>query len=369
MSRHESGHGGEVYAIARRAGASPDSYLDFSSNANMFAAPITAELAAATPYPFAHYPDSTAGELVEAIAAHEGVEAERILPGNGAAELIWLAVQALAPRKALCVGPIFSEFVKAFQAYDIPYEVLATQAENDFHCSDANLELLWNSDADLVVLCTPNNPAGVTYENISHMLQMLRAPRVLIDNSYREFLYGSESYAANHQNAYQQSARPGVSLFTLHSFTKFFCCPGIRLGYLMGDRIPLARMAALRPSWTVSAFAQVMGREFLRSVDRYRQTLPELYKAEAELARELRRLNCMRPERVFEGPGFVCCGLAQGLKASETYQKLLKGRMLVRDCDSIPGMPPGFIRLRARAPEENARLVEALEVLYINRSQ
>lgn len=354
-------HGGEVYALARSLRIDPEKLTDFSSNANIFAYDLTEALVRSTPYPFLHYPDTRAAALVEALAAHEEVEEERILPGNGGAELIWLAMQALAPQKVLFVGPIFSEYVAACNALNIPYEILATSPEHDFSCTPQDLQRLWETNADLVVLCTPNNPAAVTYGNIHPLLHMLRAPRVLIDNSYREFLFGSDEYAANHITAYAASARPGVSILTLHSMTKFFCCPGIRLGYLMGERTLLARLAARRPSWTVSPFAQVMGQAFLAHVDAYRERLAPLYAAVRHMGRELQQLACINPEAVFEGPGFLCCGLAARLDAGKVCTALLKRRLVVRNCDTIPGMPRGFIRLQARPEQDVAELLAVLE--------
>lgn len=354
-------HGGEVYSLAKKLGTSPGQLLDFSSNANIFALPLTEELARSAAPSFEHYPDSDSAELVEAVSRHELVEADRILPGNGAADLIWLAVQALAPRKALCLGPIFSEFAKAFEAYGVPFEVVTPPPEQEFQPGPADLQRIWESDADLVVLCTPNNPAAVTYDNLRGLFEMLRAPRLIIDNSYREFLYGTPAYEANHLNAYQKDLRPGVSLFTLHSFTKFFCCPGIRLGYIMGDRLQLARMASLRPAWNIGSHAQHMGLLFLSHIDEYRQKLPPLREATLDLGRRMRRLDCMNADHIFEGPGFLCCGLADGLEAEQAFERALRSRMLIRNCDNIPGMPPGFVRLRARAPSDNERLARAFE--------
>lgn len=354
------GHGGEVYAVARRLRTTPDKLLDFSSNANIFAYALTEELARTTPYPFLHYPDSQAEELAEAVAAHEGVSPDRVLPGNGGAELIWLALRALDPRKILFIGPVFSEYVNACLAYDIPFDILAPSPDNDFHCSTDDLSALWESDADLVVLCTPNNPAGAFYD-MARLLHMLRAPRVLIDSSYREFLHGTDDYESSSLHAYCAAARPGVSVLSLHSFTKFFCCPGIRLGYLLGERTQIARIAALRPSWTVSPFAQVMGRLFLDNLDVYRETLAPLRLAVAYMGRELRRLACVNPDRVFEGPGFLCCGLKPRFNAAAVCKTLLNQRMLARDCDTIPGMPAGFIRVQARPEPDADRLLAALD--------
>ena len=365
MSDADHTHEGKVYALARRLRTTPDKLCDFSSNANIFAYSLTENLIRATPYPFVHYPDTKAGDLAEAIAAHEDIAPDRILPGNGGSELIWLTLQALAPRKVLFIGPAFSEYIAACHAYEIAYQIITPPVENDFCCTPENLEEIWETDADLVVLCTPNNPAAVTYDNMHSVLHMLRAPRVLIDNSCREFLYGTQSYAENRLHAYQRLARPGVSLFTLHSFSAFFCCPGIRLGYLMGDRTQIARIEARRPAWTISPFAQQMGRTFLKHIDAYRETLPALYSAVASLGREMRRLACMNPERIFEGPGFLCCGLAPRYNAPGVFKALLMHhRLIVQNCDAIPGMPPGYIRVQARPEADAALLLSALETVY-----
>jgi threonine-phosphate decarboxylase len=123
-------------------------------------------------------------------------------------------------------------------------------------------------------------------------------------------------------------------------------------------------MAALRPSWTVSPFAQVLGQTFLAHIDSYRETLPALQKAVIHMGRELRRLACMDPDRGFEGPGFLCCGLSPRLSAAGVYEALLKRRIVVRNCDTIPGMPPGYIRVQARPEEDSARLLQELDTLF-----
>ncbi|MDR2488840.1 MAG: aminotransferase class I/II-fold pyridoxal phosphate-dependent enzyme [Desulfovibrio sp.] len=361
-SLSDHAHGGEVYTTARRLHTTPDKLLDFSNNANIFAYQLTKKLTDATPYPFLHYPDSAAEELAGVIAAHEHVAPDRILPGNGGTELIWLTLRALEPRKVLFIGPIFSEYVRVCLAFSIPFDILTLASENEFNYSADDLSAIWESDADLIVLCTPNNPAGAIYD-MARLLHMLRAPRVLIDCSYREFLYGMDDYDHNSLNSYCASARPGVSIFTLHSFTKFFCCPGIRLGYLMGDRNHLARIAALRPAWSVSPFAQVMGKRFLDSVEAYRESLTPLRQAVAHMGRELRRLACVNPEKVLEGPAFLCCGLRPRFNTKTVCKTLLNRRILVRDCDSIPGMPEGFIRMQARPESDAARLLSILDAL------
>ena len=354
-------HGGDIYALARSMKRRPEDFIDFSSNTHAFALDITQSLIAATPHPFAHYPDTQCAALRETLAAHEEVSQESILVGNGAAELIWLAVLALNPRRVLLVGPMFSEYARVCEAFGVPYDIVTPPAEQEFVCGARELHTMWGSQADLAVLCTPNNPSGATYPNIRDMLDVLRTPRVLIDNAYREFLWGDPAYADNRWVQYQQWIRPGVTVFSMNSATKFFACPGIRLGYLVGDAGHLRRMGRIRPPWSVSPFAQVLGVRFFENIEAYRDRLPHLQLARIDLAMRLRRMHMFDPDLVFEGPSFVTSGLRDGLGAHIVRQRLLQQGIIVRDCDSIPGMPKGFIRMQARCADDNDALAQALE--------
>ncbi|MDR1489286.1 MAG: aminotransferase class I/II-fold pyridoxal phosphate-dependent enzyme [Desulfovibrio sp.] len=365
MTATDFGHGGEIYAKARVLRTSPERLLDLSGNASAFARPLTRALVEDTPYPFAHYPDSEAVDLTRAIAAHEGVDTNCCLTGNGGAELIRLVIQTLAPRKVLLLGPIFSEYAATCDIFDIPCETVATRAENYFRISAREMEKIRVSDADTLILCTPNNPTGATYENIGLLLGHIRTPRILADLSYREFSHGTDDYAANSYRAYLEKVQDGVKVFTLHSFTKFFCCPGIRLGYILGEGKTLSRMATLQPPWSVSPFAQLMGIRFLENIEEYRQTLPALRRAVLDLGRELRRMDFFDPDRVTEGPGFLCCGLRPPLTAKAAADFMLKRRILIRDCDNIPGMPSGYIRVRAGQEEETAELLAAFKTFSL----
>lgn len=353
-------HEGDIHAHARRMKRSPESITDFSGNTHAFAADLTDRLVRSVPYPYAQYPDTLCHELRAAVAAHEDLEPECILPGNGSADLIRLLMSALAPRRVLLIGPIFSEYARACAVLGIPYDIITPPQEHDFICGGAELRRIWDSPADLAVLCTPNNPAAVTYPNIRAMFDVIRVPRVLVDNAYREFLWGEPEYGDNRLIRYAGWTRPGVTVFSLCSATKFFACPGLRLGYLAGDPTQLRHIARIQPPWSVSAFAQTLGVLFLENKDSYRERLVPLRAERANLARNLRRLACFVPDRVFEGPSFLTCGLAPGLSAAVARNALARRDILIRDCDSIPGMPRDYIRLQVRPRQDNERLLDVL---------
>lgn len=365
-------HGGEIYKAAAAIGLKPGQITDFSSNTNIFARHITARILSEIPEAWLHYPEADSVSLKKALARHEGVEPENILPGNGAADLIWRFLQETAPRSILFIGPVFSEYVRAAKALGISYNIVSPPAEDEFALGEAALKSVWDSQAELCIICTPNNPGGVTYENIGAIFAALRTPRVLVDLSYREFIFGTSLYEPNHWKSYSRIRAQGMSVTCLHSFTKFFCCPGLRLGYLVGDAMQIRAIGARLPSWSVGGEAQEAGLRFLDNIEEYKASLAPLRAARYEFGAELRRLAVFNPDLVLEGPNFFCCGLADnspgalllrngaGLKAAELQNFLLQHKILVRACDNIPGMPPGFVRIQVREEEDNQKLLYAL---------
>ena len=357
-------HGGELARAAASFGLKPENVTDFSSNANVFAQEITRRLCGESPYPFINYPASDSAELCAAIATHESVKPENILCGNGAADLIWLALHALKPASVLFLGPVFSEWIRACNALGIGCQIITPPAEDEFACTAEILNRLWESRAELAVVCSPNNPGGVTYDNLGNILAVLRTPRVLVDLSYREFLHGKPEYAWHAWPALHEARGRGAEIYGLHSFTKFFCCPGIRLGYLVGEARAIAALGAQTPAWSVAPFAQNLGLAFLEHLEAYRESLGELVPARYDLGANLWRMELFEPDLVLEGPNFFCCGLKKdgNLKgrAGKLQNELLRRGVLVRDCDNIPGMPPGFVRIQVRGREDNEKLLHAL---------
>jgi threonine-phosphate decarboxylase len=380
-SRAQGRHGGETIGLAGKLGINPDEIVDFSCNTNIFALDLTRKIVGQSAYAFDHYPDQNCTRLNLSIARHEdqsgaasgGVSAENILAGNGAAELIRLALRVLSPTETLFIGPVFSEYIYAAKALRLRHQIIPTLPEDNFACTGDILRQLEKSTADLAVLCTPNNPGGITYGNMDEILGSIRSPKILLDLSYREFLYGAPAYRQSFRQALNPLKNRQSELLCLHSFTKFFCCPGIRLGYLTGEKKTIAALRRQTPAWSVSQSAQDLGTLFLEHLEEYRATLGGLATARSAFGARLRGLEIFNPGQVLEGVVFFCCGLsanagsaAQRKNYARAPSAALRGRllqsgMLIRDCANIPGMPPGFVRIQVRSGEDNEKLLKALE--------
>ena len=350
-------HGGDVQHIARLLGVDPLEVLDFSSNSLVQAHDLTQDIVRSAAPDFDRYPDSESIALRAALAEHESCPMDEILAGNGSAELIWLALAALRPRRAALIGPAFSEYRRACEGLGIQYTIIPPPNE---------LVQWWPQagdmppDADLAILCSPNNPGGHTCADLVTCINKLGCPSVFLDLAYRDFL-GPGSQRDSHTWKNLKRATASTRLICLHSMTKFFSCTGIRLGYLCADSVFLRSLAAIRASWMVSGFAENIGIALIRRFGEYCARLPLLLNDKSVLASALS--GCGAFSEILDGPCFLLGRIERQRFSSvgEMRTRLIQRRILVRDCDAIPGMPPGYARIQVRNTDDTARLSAALE--------
>ncbi|MGE4297255.1 MAG: aminotransferase class I/II-fold pyridoxal phosphate-dependent enzyme [Desulfovibrionaceae bacterium] len=361
MPRHTvpSEHGGNVFRLARRLGCDPSAILDCSSNSDSLVDHITARITASLAVPYARYPDPASHALCARIAAHEGVDPANILAGNGSSELIHLIFQELRPRATCIVAPVFSEYGLACDRLGLAHRLHVLDEATGFDLTPADADALAASTDDCIVLCVPNNPTGALYTALDALLPRLAARTVIIDTTYREFLHGTPEYTLHRWTRYATAARPGTRVITLGSFTKYFFCTGIRLGWCVADPAVIERLAGARAPWTVWEYAERVGIAFLDAIDEYRAARHGFANLMRELATGLEATGAF--SRVLTSrANFLTCKCANPDGAQHLADRLAQQRILVRVCDNIPGMPPGYIRVQVKSAAENRTLVRAI---------
>ncbi|KAF1074329.1 aminotransferase class I/II-fold pyridoxal phosphate-dependent enzyme [Halodesulfovibrio sp. MK-HDV] len=360
--KQQGAHGGEVFRIARETGTALNDIADFSSNANSLCRDITEEILFSNMQgaysDYNHYPDTWSSELAAAIAAHESVSQQEIVVGHGSTETIFLTFQQIRPKRVLLVGPMFSEYAKACSVFAEEYDLLTCSSGTCFVPNSADFA---NSEKyDLVVLCSPNNPATITYPNMREIIQAIQSPYMLIDSTYREFMHGTPEYDATRTTQYREWCNQNTSIITMHSFTKFFYCTGVRLGYALSDPDTVSKLKQGKMPWTVTASAQKSGLNFLLNIERYRSRLPQMRTYRAMFTEEVRSTNVFAEDCIFSGVNFLFCKLKNPEHGAQFYEFLLTKSILVRLCDNIPGTERGFIRMQVKTPEEWETLITAL---------
>ncbi len=352
-------HGGEIVRLARLLGCQPEDILDFSNNADTLIFPLTEELIRTTPVPFAWYPDTTCSALAHDIAEHENVTPEQVIVANGSSELVFLALSVLAPARALVIAPIFSEYVQACQRLGIPYELHVLKESNEFRLDEADIRAIARRADDMLILCTPANPAGVADAGMTALLGQLRCRTVLADLAYREFLHPDPAYARDCHHRFAGQLSGSTELLSLGSFTKYFCCPGIRLGYGLGSAALINRLQQRRAPWMVSGFHEALGRRFLEQLDAFRAARKDFSAQREAFRRGLLATGAFDRANASD-LNFIAARLRPGLSGQAVFHHLLARRLLVRLCDAIPGMPANYLRMQIKTPAENALLYAAL---------
>lgn len=221
-------HGGNL--AAARAAYGGEDWIDLSTGINRRpwpVPPLAAEVWTALPTAPAFQ------TLIDAAARAYGADPARILPVAGAQAAIQLYPRLAPPGLARVLAPTYNEHAASLRAQ-------GWRVEEVHHPNALN-------GADLAVVVTPNNPDGGTPDPIG-----IDARLVIAD----------ESFADPHPGL-SVAARAGGNLLVLRSFGKFYGLAGVRLGFLIGDPVHLARAAELAGPWSVSGPALEIGAKAL----------------------------------------------------------------------------------------------------------
>jgi len=346
LGAHPGVHGSVSPGELQGLGLCPKDVLDFSANINPYG-PSPAVRPAMMGVPLASYPDQDCLELTAALAESVGVVPHRILPGNGASELIWLAALAFVRpgSRILVIGPTFCEYARAAGLLGGCVTNWRSQEETDF--VPELVEIADHLEAlrpHLVFLCNPNNPTGAVLPPKAVAVWARQHPRTLfvVDEAYLPFAKGLGSALAY----------PGENVLVLRSMTKDFGLAGLRLGYAVGDERMIGQLRRVQPPWSVNAMAQAAGVAALRDSPHQQRTLELIARAKQDLAEGLARLGL---EPVPSATHFFLVRVGDGATFRGT---LLRRGVVVRDCTSF-GLP-SHVRIAARRPEENERLLAVI---------
>ena len=231
--------------------------LDFSANVSPLGLPEGVARAITAALPTAdRYPDPLCRELRAKLALHEGVSAEQILCGNGAADLIFRLVWAKKPRRALVTAPTFAEYATALESVGCTVERFFLREQEDFAVTDAFCAAI-RPGVDMVFLCQPNNPTGqlTALPLVEQILRRCAACGTLlvVDECFLDFLPDHALHTA-------KGLLGEGDLVILKAFTKLYGMAGVRLGYaLSADTALLEQMQACGQPWGVSSLAQAAG--------------------------------------------------------------------------------------------------------------
>ena len=275
------------------------------------------------------YPEPAPLTLESLIARTEGIEADQVLVTSGATDAIYLLAQTFCHMQAYEVKhPTFSEYDDACRLFGMSE----------------------GQGAPVCWVCNPNNPTGTVCPP-DELKQLARRHQLLIvDQSY-------EDYTLAPLLSPQEAIGCG-NIILIHSMTKRYAVPGLRLGYLTAPAPLLSEVRRHCRPWAVNALAIEAGKWLLQRRFRLISHLSAYLDEAQRLGRRLGGVEgiSVMPTQT----NFMLCTIEQAT-AAELKQWLAHERgMLIRDASNFRSLTPHHFRVAAGLPCENSALVKAI---------
>lgn len=311
-----------------------------------------AEEAAATAWE--RYPDATARELREAIAARAGVGADEVLVGVGSDEVIALLLTVLArPRGRSPQGTLVTTtptFVMYRQSAKVRgLRVMEVPLDGDWNLPvDSMLRAIEMATPNLVFIASPNNPTGTIARatELEPVIEAADGALVVIDEAYVD--YAREG----HLDMYRRHGNVAI----LRTLSKIGFA-ALRLGWLLARPELIAELDKARLPYNICTPSQRLGRVVLSElggeIERIRNAvIEERERISSELSR-VARVQATPSEANF-------VWIRTERPAAEVFAALAERGVLVRSFHRRGGRLAHQLRVTVGRPEENDAFLSAL---------
>ncbi len=359
IEQKEHFHGSDLEKIEKIYGIKASDIISFSANVNPLgiSGKLKRELSEKIDV-ITTYPDREYTSLRKSIAAYTGCNPDHVMVGNGSTELISLFITVTAPKKAMVLGPTYSEYEREISLAGGTCEYYPLKKENSFALDVTDFLGMIGRNTDLVVLCNPNNPTSslISLEDMEQIVKYCRyrGTYVMVDETYMEFaddVRGSSAIALTERYD---------NLIILRGTSKFFAAPGLRLGYaVLGNTSLIEHITEVKNPWMINSLAVVAG-ELMFSDEEYIRQTRDLILYERD-----RLFNIFEESKRFQpypaqGNFILLEILDENITSAKLFDHCIKQGLMIRDCSTFPYLKDRFVRICIMMPEDNDRIVRAL---------
>ncbi|MDJ0624661.1 MAG: cobyric acid synthase [Desulfocapsaceae bacterium] len=350
------GHGGNIHLLARKKDGS-DPILDFSANINPLGPPAwVRRVISRNLSTISHYPDPQCHEFVHEIAQKYAVSADQVIPANGTTEILYQLPAVLSCKRAVIPVPSYIDYEKVMELHNVEIVHFQLFAENNFEVDVSGIANILQA-GDVFILGSPNNPTGVTV-NSEDILDLAKAnPEswFVVDEAFLGFVENGLSVAG-----------AAANIITLHSLTKFYAIPGLRLGFGVFPTEIAARLRKILPPWSVNSLAQAVGSRLFADDTYYTKTRQYVTDLQQHLHS---RLSAIPGLTIFpSATNYFLIKINGKLTSEELFDKLLCHHIAIRICTNYQGLDSSYFRVAVRTKEENEQLIYALEDIFVGKS-
>lgn len=360
MIKHqEHFHGSDLEKIEQIYGIKKEDIISFSANVNpLGVSNKLRETLAEHIDSITTYPDRDYTSLRVCMAEYAGTDPDNIIVGNGSTELISLFIQIEHPKKALVVGPTYSEYEREISLGGGTTLYYPLREEDYFQLNTSDFISRLNESIDLVVICNPNNPtsSSITARNMRQILDACKQHDifVMVDETYVEFADNMPQITSVSLTHYYNN------IIILRGTSKFFAAPGLRLGYaITGNKDLIKSINTRKNPWTINSLAVIAGEIMFRD-HTYISRTRELISTERK---RIYQIFCKHPDFKPYPPSanfLLLRILRDDLTSQDIFDKAIRECMMIRDCSTFPFLDNKYVRFCFMNPADNDRLIQCL---------
>lgn len=328
------GHGDDLYRY-------PDIRVNFSSNVyNHFDHQRLYAHLADRLTSIEIYPEPSPARLEARLAEALSLQEHQVMATSGATEAIYLMAEAFARSRSAILAPTFAEYADAcrLSGHHIIYITDLTQLP---------------ADCRLVWICNPNNPTGtvVNRDLFADFIDSHPQTTFVVDASYAPF-----------------TLRPLLSpvegvgrrnVVMLHSMTKRFAVPGLRLGFITAGEALMTALRRRQKPWSIGSLAQQAALYLLDHVHDYALPTAQLVSEAQRMARALQETGMIDVHP--SDTHILLCRLRHGTAADLKERLARRDGLLIRDASNFHGLTPAHFRIAVQSPDEDDALLRALK--------
>ncbi len=232
------------------------------------------------------------------------VEEDRVLLGNGAAELI----NALIPNLAGNIGiilPTFEEYSQKLSKDAIVHRFIPQN--KDFSYTKDDL-LEFSKEIDTLILVNPDNPSG-NYIPKNELLELLynfklNNKELILDESFVDFVDGTEENTLIKTEILNKYP----NLTVIKSLSKQYGIAGLRLGILASsNKKMLEKCQNNLPIWNINSCAEFFLQIFNKYKNSYLLSCQKIIQTREDFFNKLSEISFLRP--IKSSANYILCEL------------------------------------------------------------
>jgi len=346
-------HGGKHYVKNIKG-----DIIDFSTNVN----PLGASKKAVDTIKqninlISAYPDPDSKRFKKAVSDYLHIDEECVVAGNGANELIHLFADAFVKKDDKVVIPIPTFFEYEFACDKNSANISYVDLDNLVLNPDPILAAM-DKETKVVFICNPNNPTGllVVRDHIEKILDKAynNNTLVMLDECFIEFVEEPE------RNSFVNAVNEYDNLVVLRTLTKAFGLAGLRAGYCLANQKVSQLLNKVKVPWSVNALAQKAAVAALQDKEHLQKTMRLVKREKEYLQSNIAKIKKFTPCR--SDTNFFLIKL-DGIDSLSLKERLLKRKILIRDCSTFTGMGTDYVRISTQKRRENTLLINALKAV------